>query len=260
VVTYLANARYHLNDNSTGYARFATGYRPGGPNFTLKDPTTGLPVGPPMFGPDKLRSYELGIKARSPDRAYSLDAAGYYINWKDIRFAVAEGKFSGIENAGNAKIRGAELALTGRPVNELTAQAAFAYQDARLSEAVPALGGTDGERLPNVPRFTASLNADYLFSAASLLPTLGFTVRYVTDRMASFDNSLLNAQYRLPAYTTADLRGGLTLSSVEVQLYVHNLFDERGELSSFGAYSALGETKVAILQPRTVGIALTTHF
>jgi len=260
VLTYLANARYHLNDNATGYVRFATGYRPGGPNFTLKDPTTGLPVGPPVFGPDKLKSFEAGIKAETSDRAYSLDLAGYYIDWRDIRFAVAEGKFSGIENAGNAKIGGAELALTGRPVQGLTAQGSFAYQDARLSETVPALGGTDGERLPNVPRFTGALNADYVFTSQKLLPTIGTTVRYVTDRMASFDNSFLNAQYRLPAYTTLDLRGGLTLSSVDLQLYVHNLFDKRGELSSFGAYSATGETKLAILQPRTIGIALTMHF
>ena len=44
VVTYLANARYHLSDRATAYARFATGYRPGGPNSVLNDPLTGLPL------------------------------------------------------------------------------------------------------------------------------------------------------------------------------------------------------------------------
>jgi len=41
VATYLANARYKFGDNATAYVRYATGYRPGGPNFVARDAATG---------------------------------------------------------------------------------------------------------------------------------------------------------------------------------------------------------------------------
>jgi outer membrane receptor protein involved in Fe transport len=59
VVTYLANARYHFNDQATGYLRYATGYRPGGPNVLVLDPVTGERLGSPTFRcgqPEELRA------------------------------------------------------------------------------------------------------------------------------------------------------------------------------------------------------------
>jgi len=40
VSTYLANVRYRFSENATAYARFATGYRPGGPNLAANDPVS----------------------------------------------------------------------------------------------------------------------------------------------------------------------------------------------------------------------------
>ena len=260
VFTYLANARYHVTDNSTMYVRYATGYRPGGPNFVLNDPATGLPVGPPTFQADRLRSYEAGFKAQTDDQRFAMDVAAYYIDWNNIHIAVAKNSFSGIENAGGATVRGAELTLTARPVRDLTLTGAFAWQDAKLSQDAPDLGAQNGDNLPNVPRFTAAVSGDYTVPVAMWLPTVGATVKRVTERNASFDHSLAFAQYRLPAYTTVDLRAGKMFGAVNLMFYVHNLFDERGELSAFSAYSAPGDTKVSILQPRTVGLTATTRF
>jgi len=260
VFTYLVNSRYHFTDSSTAYVRFATGYRPGGPNFVLIDPDTGLPLGPPVFEADRLKSYEIGYKARSADGAYGLDVAAYYIDWNDIHIVTARSGISAIENAGRAKVRGAELALSARPVERLTISGSFAYQDAELADDAPDLGGRNGERLPNVPRFTGSLNADYTFPLNSLKPAIGATVSHVSDRRASFDGNLSLTQYPLPEYTTVNLRGEIVISDVNLQLYVRNLFDERGQLSAFGAYSSAGQTKVSILQPRTIGLMATKRF
>ena len=59
-VTYLANLRYRISDRQTVYARFATGYRPGGPNFVVNDPVTGSPLASETFASDTLESYEIG--------------------------------------------------------------------------------------------------------------------------------------------------------------------------------------------------------
>jgi iron complex outermembrane recepter protein len=259
VVTYLANARYHFSDRATGYLRYATGYRPGGPNFVLTDPITGLPTTTlNTFEADRLKSYEIGYKADTADRRLGIDMAVFHIDWSNIQITgVSRGGFGFIANApGGADVQGAELALTARPMARFTATGSFTYQEAELSEADPILRGRAGERLPNVPRFTASLSADYELPG-SWRPTIGATLRHVGDREASFDASTSSRQYQLPEFTSVDLRAGVAFERVETQLYVRNAFDERGQLS---ALTIQGQPRPAILQPRTIGISLTARF
>ena len=262
VVTYLANARYQFTDHASAYARYATGYRPGGPNFVVRDPTTGVTVGLPTFEADKLKSYEIGFKAETADRRLGFDAAAYYIDWDNIQVTITQAGFGARANApGGAQIRGSELNVYVRPIPAFTASAAIAYQDAEMAEAAPALRAAKGEPLPNVPPFTAALNAEYQFPVDSLQPWIGTTVRYVDARWASFDDSRSLPQYRLPAYTTADLRAGLTFDSVELQLYVHNLFDERGQLiPRLVFFPVTGPVQASIIQPRTVGLQASVRF
>jgi iron complex outermembrane recepter protein len=254
-ITYLANARYHFNQNTTGYVRYATGYHPGGPNFGGINPATGLPFGSATFQSEKLSSYEAGIKLETGDRRFGADLDGYRINWTNIQVA---GDGGIIVNAPGANIWGSELTLTARPIDQLTATGAFAYTDARMSQADADLGATQGERLPNVPDFTASLNADYKIAQGGLIPTVGATVRYISDRTASYNGDESTLQYRLPAYTQVDLRSGLKMSSVGLQLYAHNLFNERGQLSAITYRGP--QAWVALIQPRTVGITAMVHF
>lgn len=258
VFTYLANARYHFNDHATLYMRYATGYRPGGPNFAVDDPATGDPIGQPAFEADELKSYEAGFKAETEDRRFGIEASGYYIDWSNMQINVVRGGIASTANAaGGASVRGVELALAARLANALTLKGTFAYQDAELSEGDADLGGAKGERLPGVPRFTAGLNADYAF-ASRLQPTVGATLRYVSDRWASFNGSVGTPQYHLPEYETVDLRAGLTLGEVDMQLYLRNLLDERGQLS---AVTSLGTTgRVALIQPRTFGVTASMGF
>jgi outer membrane receptor protein involved in Fe transport len=261
VTTYLANARYHFSKQVVGYVRFATGYRPGGPNVVVFDPVTGAQLNSPSFASDNLKSYEVGLKAETADRTFSVDASAYYIDWSNIQIVGAVLGLTNLTNAGGAGIKGAELVLTARPDRRTTITGAFAYNDGRLTDADPTLGGRDGERLPNSPHFTATVNADWVLTESNFKPTIGATLRYVSDRTASFDASVSAPQYHLPDYTSVDLRAGATFGRVGAQLFVRNLFDVRGQLSAFTAVAALGApAQVSILQPRTVGLNLTTRF
>jgi iron complex outermembrane receptor protein len=263
VLTYLTNARFRFDENAVAYVRFATGYRPGGPNAVSNDPVTGRPLNPPTFGADKLQSYEAGFKSESMDRRYSADIAAYYINWRDLQELTtgADGVSFYANAASAARINGAELTLTARPIEGFAATGSFAYQHAYLADAAPSLGAKAGERLPNVPRFTAALNVDYkLPSLASYEPTIGATVRSVTDRESSFSHSSTVTQYRLPAYTMFDARAGIAFGNTTLQLYVHNLFNRVGQLiAPSGLTSGSGPAEISILQPRTVGLTATVH-
>lgn len=262
VVTYLANARYRFSDKATFYVRYATGYRPGGPNYVVDDPLTGEPLAPATFKSDSLQSFEAGFKAETADRSFGIDLAGYYIDWNDIQIATAAGGVSVIANAGGAHVTGAELTLTARPSSTLTATGSFAWQHARIADDSADLGATKGDRLPNVPKYTVTMNLDYRAPATSALrPSAGATVRFVSDRSSSFDGSARFPQYDLPDYVAVDLRAGATFGPVEAQVFVRNLFDTRGQLSAATVLSILGgPAQVSMMQPRTIGLSATTRF
>ena len=153
------------------------------------------------------------------------------------------------------------MSVTARPSPQLTLGGSLAWQDARLDEDAPLLGGVAGDPLPNVPEVSLALTADYELSGEGWRPVVGATVRHVGERVASFDLSAGLPQYELPAYTAIDLRLAGTFGSVEGQLYVRNLFDEAGQLSASTVLSgAGGPAQVTLLQPRTVGVSLTTRF
>jgi outer membrane receptor protein involved in Fe transport len=257
-VTYLANVRYHLSTHATAYLRYATGYRPGGPNALVTDAAGNL-LAPPTFQPDRLKSYEGGFKGESSDSRFGIDLAVYYIDWNNIQILVGRGGFSIPGNApGGATIKGGELTLTARPISGLTMSGVFAYQDGSISKADPDLGADAGERLPGVPRFTGALNADYLFADNAFEPTTGVTVRYQSNQTSSFNKSPTFPQYNLPAFTTMDLHATIKLGSVTAQLYLRNLFDERGQQSALN--TSYGTARVAIERPRTIGLMATTKF
>ncbi|ALJ14549.1 TonB-dependent receptor [Sphingopyxis macrogoltabida] len=261
VVTYLANARYRFSRQVTAYARFATGYRAGGPNFVARDPDTGELLAPLSFKSDALDSYELGLKAETADRSFGADASIFLIDWKDIQLPTAAGGVSVLTNAGNARIKGAELTLTARPDRGTTITGAFTYNDGYVTGDTPAVGARKGERLPNVPHFTASINADHVETASALRPSIGASLRYVADRTSSFDLNGGFPQYAIPDYVTVDLRAGFSAGPVDAQLFVRNLFDVRGQLSAETSLSILdGPAQVTILQPRTIGLSLSSRF
>ena len=260
IVTYLGTIRYRASENLMSYVRYATGYRPGGPNVVLND-LSGQPLADPTFGADKLRSYEGGIKASSADGRFGIDAAVYFIKWDDLQINAVRNGLGVVDNAAAAESKGAELTLTLVPTPQLTLVGAFGYVDAELSEDAPDLGGFDGDRLPDTPEFTGTLSADYSFEVGGREAFLGTTVRHVTDRVSSYDVSAGSPQYDLPEYTTVDLRTGLQLGSARLQLYVRNAFDERGKLSATTAFSALGgPVWVSLVQPRTIGFNVITQF
>jgi iron complex outermembrane receptor protein len=260
IVTYLGTIRYRASENLMSYVRYATGYRPGGPNVVLND-LSGQPLANPTFGADKLRSYEGGIKASSADGRFGVDAAVYFIKWDDLQINAVRNGLGVVDNAAAAESKGAELTLTFVPTAQLTLVGALGYVDAELSEDAPDLGGFAGDRLPDTPEFTGTLSADYSFEVGGREAFLGTTVRHVTDRVSSYDVSAGSPQYDLPEYTTVDLRTGLQFGSARLQLYVRNAFDERGKLSATTAFSALGgPVWVSLVQPRTIGFNVITQF
>src|SRR5262249_19538362 len=128
--TYLVTPQFKISPHLMTYGRFASGYRPGGPN---PGPSSGTPR---SYKFDSTVGYELCAKGDLLDDRLSFDVSGYYIDWKDIQLQISDlsGPVSGnyFANAGKAKSQGIELSVEARPMSGLTIAGWVSWNDATL--------------------------------------------------------------------------------------------------------------------------------
>ncbi len=260
VTTYLINPKYRITDDLMIYARAASGFRPGGPNFVLKP---GL--GNPTFAPDRLWDYEIGEKSTFLDSKAILDFDLYEIQWKDIQVTVNNGGVNQLENAGNARVKGAEASFNYRIIPALTLGGSAAYTDARLDTTAPVLGVTyTGARLPLSPRYNFAFVGTYNFGIVDRYSgMLTVSDRYIGARLAAFGTPA-SPQYTLAGYNIADMKLAVHAPhGVGIDLYVSNLFDKAGEVSATtlaNEYDPHAPVPVYLTQPRTFGLGVTVRF
>ena len=128
---YHFSADYRFNPAVLAYASVGTGYKAGG-------------VGPRpfnaaqarAFGPEKLISYELGLKTDLFDKSVRFNTAIFYNDFKDAQIVLLScPQFGGPgpcalpQNAGNAKVKGVEVELLATPVAGLQLDLSGSYLD-----------------------------------------------------------------------------------------------------------------------------------
>lgn len=253
ITNYLATARYHFTPNTMLYARFATGFRPGGPNARIN----GLP---PVFQPDTTKDYEVGLKSGFWRGKGALDLTTYYMQWDGILVPISAHSVSGLGNGGNAESYGVEAALTLVPIHALTFNLTLADARAQITRADPAATGAlaVGDPLPYDPHWSGSLSANYQVHAwGRWRADFGATAKYDGVRHSGFASSVQIPDYIMPSYTLLDLRAGLADGDTDVMLYVDNVTNDRAQLA---ATTAFGPTEITIQRPRTIGALVTLHF
>ncbi len=268
VFTYSVAPRFELNPRTTFYARVARGYRPGGPNVIAPNAPAGTPA---TFEPDTVTSYELGFRAFTANRTFSIDAAVYHIDWDNIQLLAVVNGFGVNINGSGAETQGAEFTATLRPAAGLAFSINGAYTRARLTEDAPALvGGLRGDQLPFTPELSIGLNADYEWSLGGETEAfVGGSLRILSEQTADFDLAFRTTngrQRQVPAYEVLDLRAGVNFGRFGVEAFARNLTNSEGRTSS-GALTASGlpvspngAIETGVIRPRTYGLALTAAF
>jgi iron complex outermembrane recepter protein len=274
VFTYSVAPRYELNDNTSIYARVASGYRPGGPNVLAPG---GIEAGAkPTYKSDRLTNYEIGLKTDA-GRRLSFDVSAFLLKWKDIQLFQSVNNVGFNANGGKATSKGFEAQLSWRPVRGLQFLANGAWTHAKLDEDAPDAGGFKGDWLPWVPRTSFSLNADYDWPLSpDLAAYVGGGWHYVGRQYADFDAAYRIAtgnQRRINPYGQVDLRAGLDYRNFNLEAYVQNLTNSHGLTSATllttagaglpglgGPALPNGALSAAIVRPRTIGLTLTANF
>lgn len=260
VTTYSVNPRFQVTPDILIYARAASGFRPGGPNFQLKPG-----FGNTSFNPDKLWNYEVGAKTTLLDKRATLDFDVFDIEWSSIQLVVNVGGVNQLVNGGNARVRGAEGAFSVRATPALTLGGSATYTDAKLTTAALPLGvTTGGARLPFSPKFSGAVTASYRTDFGSgYSGVLTLADRYQGERAAGFGTAQSPA-YSLPRYDIVDLDLAVHMPhNLEIDLYARNLNNSYGRVGAYTTpllYNAASPVPVLLVQPRTIGIVAKIRY
>ncbi|RDC60865.1 hypothetical protein HME9302_02081 [Alteripontixanthobacter maritimus] len=257
--TYVVAPSWQITEDVTLYARAASGYRPGGPNAILPNPANpGESLVPLTFDPDTLWNYEAGIKGNF-GRSGTFGVAAFRIDWDDIQIIqiVNGATFRG--NGESARSEGVEAEVAFEPLDGLTLGGNVVYTNAVLTDDTSlVVGGQDGDRLPLVPKWTATSFADYTFPlSGDVFGNVGATISYAGDRESGFPASLANPSFTLDDYLTVDLRASVNFGALRVAAFAKNLTNEIPQL---GATNVGGRLDVAVGRPRSFGLLVGADF
>lgn len=222
--TFGASAVYNLAASGTTLrASYAEGFKVPSLFQLLSD------FGNTTLDPERSQGWDAGITQDLVDGRLQLSATYFARDSEDlIVFVSCFAPFDGIctnrpfgtyDNIGLARARGAEFAVTLRPVDALSVQLSHSLVDTRNRTAGSA---NFDARLPRRPENSTNLLVDYRWGFG--LET-GFTITNVSE---SFENAANTV--RLPGYTLADLRVMMPIGrNLELTARIENLFDETYE-------------------------------
>ncbi|MFD1033640.1 TonB-dependent receptor [Sphingomonas hankookensis] len=171
------------------YASWGRGFKSGG--FDMRGDAVFTPTTVNGYDPEKITSYEVGMKGAFLDRTLFLNMAGYYSRYTDQQVTiqvpnVAGGIASFVDNAGKADIYGLEIEGRMVPSRNFSAQVSFGYTNADYKEFLTFIGGgttpvdvANQRVFQNTPEFTAaaSFTASTDVAAGTLSVTPEVTLR-----------------------------------------------------------------------------------
>ena len=189
-----------------------------------------LLLGNPDLEPERLTAWEIGVR-HGFGKSISVDAAYYENRIRDLvqRAVDLAGDPTGFTsrhvNAGRARARGAELALTWRPTTWLTARPTYTFTDARIVDnaAAPA---TVGKQVTFVPRHIA---AGTLTAIAGRIAATA-TARYQSVVFATDTNTdiVRNVPGAYDLFAEFDAAATYTVTPrVSLNASIENLLDRR---------------------------------
>lgn len=261
----LVTLAYDATPDINLYAKYATGYRAGGASsrsLTYRS-----------FGPEEVKSYEIGAKTELFDHRLRLNAAAYIMDrtGSQIDFSLVTPQPNGstrntletINAPGTTKIRGVELEAILRVTEGLTVSGAYAYTYTKIPPTVnPFSGVVQPVFIVFTPKNAASAAVDYARPMGDMTVKLHLDANYA-DATQTFDQFALKADSSFIVngrVSLADIDLGQSNGSLTLSLWSRNLLDEEhiyrrdpSNQATLGDYANFNE-------PRTYGIEASMRF
>lgn len=160
---------YEIGQNQMVYASWARGFKSGG--FTGRIGTAS--DGDTPYGPEKVDTFEVGLKADFLDRHVRTNLAVFYTNYRDMQVAQiyfdpdTNTQGNRILNAAKSEIKGFELEVQAIPFEGLTLRGSLAYLDTKYKSflyfdpVAEEYLNLKGYALQNAPKWASTLGLNY---------------------------------------------------------------------------------------------------
>ncbi|AOR79227.1 TonB-dependent receptor [Novosphingobium resinovorum] len=253
VTTYHAGLNYQFTPQNMAYFKFDTGFKSGG--FTDNS----------AYGPEKITSYEIGLKNRFFGGTLQVNVDAFWYDYKDqqvSQFIIRDDGFSSIDvyNAGKSRYKGVEADVTWLATPADHFDAYVAYVHAEYTDFAVADGDGNlqlaGNVPPQAPRWSANFGYSHDFDLGFGTLTARAQTHIESKSYFSFYNWDSEKQ---SGYTKSDLM--LTYKPADkawsVEAYVRNLEDK---LILTGTGPASTQIAYQYAAPRTYGIRASFDF
>jgi iron complex outermembrane receptor protein len=242
---------YKYAQDSTAYALFSRGFRPGGFNAGLVTSTpetlAALRVAVPNAGlsyeEEKVDNYEVGLKSTWLDGRARTTIAAYYMEWLNGQvqqsIPVSVGGTANLIpltiNTGLAKLKGVEFEGQIQATEQLVLSGTFGLNDSKVKSlglnntpncadcsfifGTPA--GAIDNQLPTVPKYTWTLSGEYTDELTSDFDWYGRADYQHTGKKFTDFTNIANTS----AIDNLNLRFGIRNDSFTLETFVTNVFD-----------------------------------
>jgi iron complex outermembrane recepter protein len=232
---------WKVTDDVLLYASYTKGFKSGG--YNSYQPSN------PVFEPEYIKSYEVGVKSDWLDRKLRVNAAAFWYDYSDLQVTSFFQSLTLVSNAADSTVKGIDLDILANPVANLDVGFAVSWLDATYDSFLfpygvcranvindptcrgvalnqPRALDVAGNTLNNAPEIKANVFAQYTFQlgGAGSLSVLG-QYSYTDD---IYFNAANDPNERQKAYSVADARVAYTTANgaLEVAAWGKNLADE----------------------------------
>jgi iron complex outermembrane receptor protein len=272
--TWLIDLDYKPIENVLLYAKYARGYRQGSVNPYAAEGYTD-------FGPEKVDSYEAGIKTSFHGAVHgTFNVSGFYNKFDNqqiqVGFTSSTGNVTptqGIVNAGKSRIWGIEAEATVTLFTGFTLDGAYTYLNTRLQSlsAPPLVTGSrfdtieftsqPGDPLPLSPKHKATITGTYRLPVSGDVGRIdvGATFTYTARQLVTS----ASPYGTLPATKLLNLNlnwAAVAGSPFDVSLFATNVTGEKYYTTVAGFYNNLGFESGQLGEPRMYGGRVRYHF
>ncbi len=259
--TFRAALDYRFSDAILGYVSFNTGIKSGG--FNTVSPAN------PAYLPEKLTSYEVGLKTELLDRRVRLNLAAFYYDYTNLQVIQFVGVTQTVVNGPGAKLYGLDADLEAQLARGLRISGGFEIEHTEFSDyrgavfstprpgggAIISPGDATGNRLPLAQEFSATGSVDYHTDLRDGSLDFNLTGNYNGDYFFEADNFLRQGSYVI---LNTSLRWTLPGDRLSLTLFGRNLLDER--IITQATTQGLGYPALYGAAPRTYGLGAEFRF
>jgi iron complex outermembrane receptor protein len=259
-LTSRGSVMYYLTDNTNVYFTFSQGFKAG-----LFDTTSFSDI---PIKPEKINSYEVGLKAR-PLPTLTVAAAAYLYDITNLQLQQTNSQgLAAPSNAAAARIEGIDFETSWKPIDRLTLSGGFTYLPVAKYEnyayapafvADPVSGGAtnivipdaSGRRLIKAPDWQGNIAANYATEVSWGELSASANLMFMTHYSYDLNDSVTQRSYEMLNARIAWSPSGS--AAYRFSLWGKNLTNKATILTYLENADALG---YALAPPREIGLSI----